>query len=142
MFLENGGDMGARMRAFAWDQHPMGPLREWPTPLRTTLRILLTTQHPMFIFWGSEHHCFYNDAYARSLGPEKHPSMLGAKALDKWEEIWDVIGPQIRDVMAGNGSTWHENHLVPIYRHGRQEAVYWTYSFSPIDDATTATGVG
>jgi PAS domain S-box-containing protein len=34
------------------------------------------------------------------------------------------------------------NHLVPITRHGRREDVYWTYSYSPIDDETAPTGVG
>ena len=57
---------------------PQGPPEGWPIPLRTTLRLLLTTQHPMYIFWGREYRCFYNDAYARSVGPEKHSIMLGA----------------------------------------------------------------
>ncbi len=48
-----------------------------PASLRTSLRILLTTQHPVFIFWGAELICFYNDSYSRSLGPEKHPHILG-----------------------------------------------------------------
>jgi PAS domain-containing protein len=59
-----------------------------------------------------------------------------------WEEIWDIIGPQIAQVMSGGGATWHENALVPITRNGRREEVYWTYSYSPIDDSAAATGVG
>lgn len=34
------------------------------------------------------------------------------------------------------------NHLVPITRHGRREDVYWTYSYSPIDDESAPAGVG
>ena len=30
-----------------------------------------------------------------------------------WEEIWDIIGPQIEYVMAGKGATWNEDQLVP-----------------------------
>ena len=44
--------------------------------------------------------------------------------------------------MTGGGATWHVNHLVPITRHGRREDVYWTYSYSPIDDDTAPRGVG
>jgi PAS domain S-box-containing protein len=60
-----------------------------------------------------------------------------------WAEIWDVIGPQIEQVMTRRGATWHENQLIPISRHGRLEEVYWTYSYGPIDDDTVVPfGVG
>jgi PAS domain-containing protein len=59
-----------------------------------------------------------------------------------WSEIWDIIGPQIKQVMTGGGATWHVDHLVPITRHGRREDVYWTYSYSPIDEPTVAGGIG
>jgi PAS domain S-box-containing protein len=45
-------------------------------------------------------------------------------------------------VMAGRGATWHENQLVPITRNGKREDVYWTYSYSPIDDDTARNGIG
>ena len=104
--------------------------------------MLLTSNHPMFVFWGPEHTCFYNDAYARSIGPEKDPAALGAPGRVVWDEIWDIIGPQIELVMAAEGATWHENHLVPITRHGKREDVYWTYGYGPIDEPTAANGVG
>ncbi len=141
-FLSGGGAMGALIRSHDWSATPLGPPSRWPAALRTALRILLTTNHPVFLFWGPEHRCFYNDAYSRSLGPEKHPSMLGARGREAWDEIWPIIGPQIEQVMAGSGATWHENHLVPITRHGRLEEVYWTYSYGPIDDADAPHGVG
>ncbi len=87
----------------------------------------------MFIWWGEELIQFYNDAYRETMGPERHPSALGARGRECWAEIWDIIGPQIDYVMAGHGATWHEDQLVPVTRHGRREDVWWTYSFSPID---------
>ena len=134
--------MGARMRAYPWHTHPLGHPEHWPVALRVTVRILLTTQHPLFIFWGPEHRCFYNDAYSRSIGPEKDAVMLGAPGRECWREIWHIIGPQIDHVLSGGGATWHENQLVPIIRHGRREDVYWTYSYSPIEDAAASAGVG
>ncbi len=134
--------MGELIRAFPWTSTVLGEPQFWPQGLRTAVRILLTTQHPMFIFWGQDHTCLYNDAYSRSLGPEKHPSILGASGRGSWEEIWPIIGPQIEQVMRGEGSTWHENQLVPIIRHGRLQDVYWTYGYSPIDEPTFPHGVG
>jgi signal transduction histidine kinase/CheY-like chemotaxis protein len=141
-FLAGGGAMGERIRAHPWAQSALGHPESWPQGLRTALRVLLTTQHPMFIFWGLEHTCLYNDAYSRSLGPEKHPSILGTPARQAWKEIWPIIGPQIAQVMSGEGATWHENQLVPIMRHGELQDVYWTYSYNPIDEPAYPHAVG
>jgi len=141
-FLAGGGFMGECIRAHPWAKTALGVPQYWPQALRTAVRVLLTTQHPIFIFWGEEHTCLYNDAYSRSLGPEKHPVILGAPGRESWQEIWPIIGPQIEQVMRGEGATWHENQLVPILRHGTIEEVYWTYSFGPIDEPEAPHGVG
>ncbi|HEY2359101.1 MAG TPA: HWE histidine kinase domain-containing protein [Phenylobacterium sp.] len=141
-FLEGGGEMGAHLRAHDWAATTLGPPETWPQSLRTAVRLMLNTGHPMYIFWGRDGACLYNDAYRLSIGPERHPGSIGFPAREVWEEIWDIIGPQIEQVMAGLGATWHENQLVPITRHGRREDVYWTYSYGPIDDAGAPNGVG
>jgi PAS domain S-box-containing protein len=141
-FLAGGGEMGARIRAHDWASTPLGPPGAWPQGLKTAVRLLLSTGHPMFLWWGPELIQFYNDAYSRSIGPERHPGALGDRGRECWDEIWDIIGPQIERVMAGEGHTWHENALVPITRHGRREEVYWTYSYGPVDDPAAPTGVG
>ena len=75
-FLAGGGEMGALTRAYDWSASPLGPPETWPQSLRTALRILLNTNHPMFIWWGEELIQFYNDAYRQTMGPERHPSAL------------------------------------------------------------------
>jgi PAS domain-containing protein len=134
--------MGALMRAHDWGRTPLGPPHDWPPPLRTALRLLLNSGHPMYIWWGPERLCFYNDAYRCSIGNDRHPSSLGRPGREVWTEIWPIIGPQIEHVISGRGATWNSNHLVPITRNGRVEQVYWTYSYNPIDDETAPTGVG
>ena len=134
--------MGARMRAFDWASTPLGPAHDWPQSLRTVIRLLLNTGHPMYVWWGPERICLYNDAYRQSIGSERHPGSLGRPAREVWEEIWEVINPQIEQVMSGGGATWHVNQLVPITRNGRLEDVYWTYSYSPIDDEGAPGGIG
>jgi two-component sensor histidine kinase len=140
-FLAGGGEMGALTRAFDWSKTPLGPPETWPQSLRVTVRLVLTSSHPMFIWWGSELIQFYNDAYRETMGPERHPSALGARGRECWDEIWDIIGPQIDYVMAGNGATWNVDQLVPVTRHGRREDVWWTYSFGPIDFEGKVGGV-
>jgi two-component sensor histidine kinase len=132
-FLAGGGEMGALTRGFDWSKTSLGSPETWPQSLRVTVRLVLTSRHPMFIWWGPELIQFYNDAYRETMGPERHPSALGARGRECWDEIWDIIGPQIEYVMAGHGATWHEDQLVPVTRHGRREDVWWTYSFGPID---------
>jgi PAS domain S-box-containing protein len=140
-FLAGGGEMGALTRAHDWSATPLGKPESWPQSLRTAVRILLNTNHPMFIWWGPELIQFYNDAYRQTMGPERHPSALGQRGRECWEEIWPIIGPQIEQVMSGGGATWHENQLVPVTRHGRLEQVYWTYGYSPIDEGDRVGGV-
>jgi PAS domain S-box-containing protein len=89
----------------------------------------------MFLWWGAELICFYNDAYRPSLGKEgKHPSILGMPAREAWPEIWEIIKPLIDQVLAGGESTWSEDQLIPIFRNGSIEDVYWTFSYSPVRD--------
>jgi PAS domain S-box-containing protein len=140
-FLAGGGEMGALTRAYNWSASPLGAAEIWPQSLRTAVRLLLNTNHPMFIWWGPHLIQFYNDAYRRTLGPERHPSALGQRGRECWPEIWDIIGCQIEQVMSGGGATWHENQLVPITRYGKLEHVYWTYGFSPIDEDDGVGGV-
>jgi PAS domain S-box-containing protein len=141
-FLSAGGEMGALIRAHDWSKTSLGAPCKWPQPLRTAVRLILNCGHPMYIWWGADLLCFYNDAYRRSIGRELHPSSLGMPGKQVWAEIWHLIGPGVAHVMAGHGPTWRENQLVPITRDGKLEDVYWTYSYSPLDDPRSIGRVG
>ena len=141
-FLAGGGSMGERIRAFPWAGSSLGKPQFWPQALRTTVRILLTTGHPTMILWGPDLICLYNDTFSLSLGPEKHPAILGASGRLAWEEVWPVVGAQIEHVLRGDGAVWAENQCVPIIRFGELQEVYWTYSYSPIDEPASLHGVG
>jgi PAS domain S-box-containing protein len=140
-FLSNGGELGALMRAKDWSGTPLGAPEHWPTLLKSTIRLILSSSHPMFLWWGQDLIQFYNDAYRLTMGPERHPSALGGYGRVCWEEIWPIIGPQIALVMGGGGSTWNEDQLVPVTRHGKREDVWWTYGYSPIEDEQGVRGV-
>lgn len=142
-FLEGGGEMGDLMRRKDWSETSLGVPDNWPQSLRTTLGILLHSGFPMVLFWGPDLICFYNDAFRPSLGKEgKHPLILGMKGEEAWSEIWTTIKPWIDDVIINNNAIWNEDLLVPIYRNGKIEDVYWTFSYSPAhDESGKAAGV-
>lgn len=141
-FIQGGGEMGALTRSFNWSQTPIGPPEQWQQSLRTTLGIVLHSAFPMFLFWGDDLICFYNDAFRPSLGADgKHPA-VGKKGVEVWPEIWDFIGPLLSKVMTSGEPVWFEDKLVPFFRNGKIEDIYWTFSYSPVyDDSGKVNGV-
>lgn len=134
-FLSGGGEMGELTRNYDWAQTSLGATDQWPQSLRTTLSILLNSKFPMFLWWGPKLICFYNDAYRPSLGNNgKHPYALGKPGEEIWPEIWSIIKPLIDNVLINGEATWSEDQLIPIYRNGRLEDVYWTFGYSPVYD--------
>lgn len=132
-FLEDGGEMGALTRAFDWSKTSIGSFDEWPPALKTTVGIILHSGFPMFLWWGEELIQFYNDAYRPSLGENgKHPKALGQKGIECWPEIWEIIYPLIDQVRKSNKSFYLEDQLVPIFRNGKIEDVYWTFTYSSV----------
>jgi signal transduction histidine kinase len=135
--------MATRSREFDWSATPLAPVSTWSQSLRTLVSAVMASRHPMFLWWGPELVQIFNDGYLPSFGTSgRDLNALGAKGREHWAEIWDVIGPQIDQVMTTGEATWHEDHLVPIERNGRVEDVYWTYGYSPVrDDDGSIAGV-
>ena len=129
------GEMADLTRAFNWAGTSLGPVDQWPDTLLTLVNTILGSRHPMFLWWGPDLIQFYNDAYRPSIREDKHPRALGKKGRECWGEIWHLIGPQIDAVMSRGEASWNEDHLVPIFRNGKLEDVYWTYGYSPVRDA-------
>lgn len=129
-FLSGGGEMGELIRSYNWDESPLGPPDYWPLSLRTLLGVVLHSAAPMVLFWGKELTCFYNDAYRPTLGSDKHPA-LGMRAADIFPEAWNMVGPVLEGVAATGEPVWFKDQLIPVFRNGKMEDVYWTFSYSP-----------
>ena len=140
--LTGGGEMGRLLRAFDWAATPLGSPGTWSQALRMTMRLLLTSRHPMCVFWGEERTWLYNDAYREATRTERHPSMLGQPGRRAWGDVWAIIGPQVEQVMAGGEATWNEEQLVAVTRQGRSQDFWWTYGCSPIADAAAPGRIG
>jgi signal transduction histidine kinase/serine phosphatase RsbU (regulator of sigma subunit) len=133
--------MGALMRSLDWSRTPIGPTEEWPSALKTAVSICLNSRFPMYVWWGPELVCLYNDPYRPVLG-NKHPASMGAPGREVWSELWDVIGPMLEGVMSSGEATWSDDQLLLMNRSGYLEATYFTFSYSPIrDDSGAVAGV-
>ncbi|MBS7563239.1 PAS domain-containing protein [Mucilaginibacter sp. Bleaf8] len=129
------GEMADRIRSHAWASSPVGPVSAWPLNLLNSVNLILDSGFPMLIWWGSEKIQFYNDAYRQILGSGpggKHPKTLGQKGETAWIEVWPVIGPLIDKVFETGKAVYQEDVLIPIYRNGQLDDVYWTFSYNPI----------
>lgn len=134
-FLQNGGNSAEIIRNIDWSLNPLGVPENWPENLKNTLATILSSKFPMFLWWGDDLIQFYNDSYRPSLGNEgKHPKAMGQKAVDCWPEIWYFIHPLITKILDTGESIWYDDLLLPIFRNGQLEDVYWTFSYSPVRD--------
>ncbi|HWQ34304.1 MAG TPA: ATP-binding protein [Blastocatellia bacterium] len=138
-WLPGGGEMGARIRAFDWASHPLGPIEDWPQSLKIAVRIMLTSRYAMWMGWGPEFCFFCNDAYLPTVGI-KESWVLGASARRVWAEIWPDIGPRAESVVATGNATWDESLLLFLERSGYAEETYHTFSYSPIADDDGSIG--
>jgi PAS domain-containing protein len=134
---QGGGEMGERIRAFNWANHPLGSPEKWPDALHMALRLCLNSTFPSAIYWGRDLHLLYNDAWS-PIPAERHPDALGKRGADVWPDIWSVVGPQFEGVLdTGQGFAAYDQ-MLPMERGGRTTETFWNYSITPIVDETGA----
>lgn len=129
-FLQNGGACGALLRGMDWTGHPLGPPDQWPVILQTTVSIILGSRQPMFVCWGPAYHTIYNDSYAVLCG-NRHPAALAAPFSQIWFDIWDVVGPMVARVNAGESIHMDDIELL-MHRHGYPEEAHFSFSYNPM----------
>jgi PAS domain S-box-containing protein len=130
-------ELAQLMRGIEWANTSLGSPEQWPSSLKTAIRIMLTSQQPIWIGWGPDLTYLYNDAYKSIIG-RKHPWALGLPTSVVWREIWDDIAPMLAQALRGREGTYVEAQLLIMERNGYPEETYYTFSYSPIitDDET------
>jgi len=134
-----GSELAGLMKRFHWAGTPIGPPELWPQSLKTSVRIMLTSQQPIWIGWGKELIYLYNDPYKSIIGG-KHPWALGRPTEVVWKEIWDDISPLLAKAMSGDEGTYSEAQLLIMERNGFPEETYYTFSYSPIPNEDGTPG--
>jgi PAS domain S-box-containing protein len=139
-FLAGGGEMGERILTFAWEKTSLGPIESWPQSLKTSIGLMLNSQHPIWIGWGPEAAFLYNDPYIGVLSSAKHPHALGEPAAKVWAEIWDFCGP-LADKVFQKGEASYMNDVRLFMDRGEfLEEVFYSFSYSPIRDESGNVG--
>ncbi len=137
-WLAGGGELGRMIRDHDWSNTSLGALETWPQSLKTSVNLILNSQHPMWIGWGEEATFLYNDAYIQVLSAAKHPWALGKPAAEVWREIWDVCGP-LADKVFQRGEASFVNEVRLLMNRGDYvEETYYSFSYSPIRDESGA----
>ncbi|RYE81288.1 MAG: PAS domain S-box protein [Oxalobacteraceae bacterium] len=131
--LFSGNDeLASRMAQHDWAASVLGVPDAWPAAIRTVVRLMLDAKHAMFVFWGPQLGLVYNQPYAQFL-QDKHPRALGCPFRDTWPELWPQLGPLIERALAGE-SIYIEDMPLVMFRNGRDEQTWFTFSYSPIHD--------
>ncbi|TKA09297.1 SpoIIE family protein phosphatase [Actinacidiphila oryziradicis] len=133
-----GGPVGALMSGVDWAAGPLGPPGKWPQRLVETVRIMLSAEQPMALFWGPEFVLLYNEGYAAVIG-SKHPRGVGARARDIFPEAWDdTTGQLFRRLVAQRRALLTNDWEFRLERYGFLEQAYFDTSFQPVlmDDGT------
>ena len=139
-FLPPGGLTGAEIRARDWSRTPLGPPEAWPPALRNALSLMLACPTAMFLAWGPDLLCFYNDAYRPILG-YRLPTALGRPFREVWASIWDEIRPLVDATLAGESQVLTDM-MLDLSREGFAEQSWWSFTYSPVrDDAGAIAGL-
>jgi signal transduction histidine kinase len=133
-FLAGAGEMGQLIGQHNWADTPLGPIGKWPQILKTSVSLILNSQHPMWLGWGPAKTFLYNDAYISVLSLAKHPWALGRPAAEVWAEIWDFCGPLADKVFTKGEATFVDDVQLFMNRGDFLEETYYSFSYSPIRD--------
>ena len=127
-------ELRAAYAAVDWDATHLGPMESWSQALLDVVDLMMHSQFPMTVFWGPEFVLVYNDAYVELIG-DKHPTALGGRVEDVFNEAWAQVGPIMRDVRHTGRADLIADALVPLERRGFLEDCYFTFSYSAVRDA-------
>ena len=129
--MNNGGEMGARMRAHDWSTSPLGDPHTWPQSLRSLVSACLNSPILGAILWGPDLCMLYNDAYIPSLA-DRHPDALGTPVSTVWGSAWNQVAPQFHQAMETGIGFSSDNVELAIMRNGQPELTVWNFSAAPI----------
>ncbi|MFF0000168.1 SpoIIE family protein phosphatase [Streptomyces avermitilis] len=137
MFAEAGA-FGELLAGIDWAATPLGPPESWPGPLVDTLRLMLTSEHGMALYWGAEFTTLYNSGSTPIVGA-KHPWALGRPYMDVFPEVWvHPVSSHFHYVTDTRKPLLIPDEPLIMERHGFPEQCYFDSAFQPVllDDGT------
>lgn len=98
-FPHRNSVMAQAVRSHDWAANPLGPIAQWPSPLRNAIDLLLGSPESMYVVWGDALIFFYNDAYTPILGPRQEQAR-GAPLRVLWADAWEAVRAPIEAASA------------------------------------------
>jgi PAS domain S-box-containing protein len=121
------------VRLFDWSATPVGPLEQWPEPLRLAVDLCLRSALPAALYIGAERIVLHNDAWQAQVGGGE--SLLGQPAGTAPTSLWPLVAELAEQVAeTGEGAFVREQPLV-LNRAGAAEETWWNCHLVPIADA-------
>lgn len=136
MYFLDDSQSSKIFRSINWSNHTLGSVDQWPTILKSTLSIMFRNPTPMFLFWGEDLICFYNDGYLPILSSRKGFEAMGQPGSLAWADIWANTYPQIRRVREEKKSEIYRDYPLKFLLKGKVKECFWNYSISPVIDET------
>lgn len=136
MYFLDDSQSSKIFRSINWSNHTLGSVDQWPTILKSTLSIMFRNPTPMFLFWGEDLICFYNDGYLPILSSRKGFEAMGQPGSLAWADIWAHTYPQIRRVREEKKSEIYRDYPLKFLLEGTVKECFWNYSISPVIDET------
>ncbi|MEU9322808.1 SpoIIE family protein phosphatase [Streptomyces canus] len=136
--FSEGGAFGELLSGIDWAATPLGPPVSWPGPLVDTLRLMLTSEHGMALYWGAEFATLYNLGSTPIVGA-KHPWALGRPYKEVFPEVWaHPVSSHFHYVTDTRKPLLVPDELLIMERHGFLEQCYFDSAFQPVllDDGT------
>jgi hypothetical protein len=78
----------------------------------------------------------YNEAYAKEVAGNKHPSLMGTGFQGPFSELWDSVSPIFAECARTGISIRKELDYLPIERFGFLEETFFSWSFTPLYGGT------
>lgn len=121
-------------RSIDWSSTPLGPIDGWPTELRSTCNLIMSSPHPAAMYWGPDLIAIYNEAYILLAG-QKHPRLMGQSYREAWAEIWETVEDVFHSAITTGQATMRDDDRLFIHRaseDGHLEETYFSWSIIPL----------
>ena len=129
-FLSEGGELATLISIFDWAKTPLGRISGWPQHLKTSVSLMLRSQVPIVMLWGTDGVMIYNDAYSVFAG-NRHPKLLGSKVREGWPEVAD-FNDNVMKVGLSGGTLAYRDQELTLNRSGKPEKAWLNLDYSPI----------
>lgn len=138
-WLAAQGEMGARVASFDWAGTSLGPLSDWPAPLRGAVMLCLSSLFPITLRLGTELLLVYNDAARDVYGPERFQNALGRPSAEAWPETTAQLGEILDDVIETGRPFFARDRALYLNRTVPGEECYFTFCYNAIVGAEGQT---